>query len=61
MSNRRKRDMGRIVTQGSLATSPILMAGSVYTTPPEGNVAQGSLSSLAAFPPHRDFGGATSR
>jgi len=37
------------------------MAGSVSTAPLKGNVAQGSLSSLAAFPPRRGFDGAASR
>ena len=34
------------------------MAVGVSTAPPKGNVAQGSLSSLAAFLPRRDFDGA---
>jgi hypothetical protein len=54
MSNRRKRDMERIVAQGALASRPILMASGVS----KGNVAQGSLSSLAALPPRRGLGGA---
>ena len=34
------------------------MASGVSSAPPKGKVAQGSLSSLAAFPPRRGLGGA---
>ena len=52
------RDRERIEAQGSLPSRPILMASGVSSAPPKGNVAPGSLSSLAAFPPRRGWGGA---
>ena len=52
------RDRERIEAQSSLPSRPILMGSGASTAPPKGNVAPGSLSSLAAFPPRRGWGGA---